>query len=37
MMADLAALLPVWGPWLLAGCAFMSCMMVPVPTPNPGD
>ncbi|OJH45989.1 hypothetical protein IE00_01840 [Paracoccus sp. SM22M-07] len=32
MMADLAALLPVWGPWLLAGCAFLSCMMVPVPT-----
>ena len=32
MMADLAALLPLWGPWLLAGCAFLSCMMVPVPT-----
>ncbi|WP_378945768.1 DedA family protein [Paracoccus sp. R86501] len=31
-MGELARLLPVWGPWLLAGCAFLSCMMVPVPT-----
>lgn len=26
------ALLPQWGPWLLAASAFLSCMMVPVPT-----
>ncbi|CAM3266682.1 DedA family protein [Paracoccus nototheniae] len=32
MSADLAAALPLWGPWLLAVCAFLSCMMVPVPT-----
>ncbi|MBK4215546.1 DedA family protein [Paracoccus caeni] len=32
MSHDLLALLPQWGPWLLAVSAFLSCMMVPVPT-----
>ncbi|WP_042246598.1 DedA family protein [Paracoccus sp. PAMC 22219] len=32
MIADLTALLPVWGPWLVGAMAFLSCMMVPVPT-----
>ncbi|MCZ0962961.1 DedA family protein [Paracoccus benzoatiresistens] len=32
MMHDLAALLPHWGPWLVAVSAFLSCMMVPLPT-----
>ena len=32
MTQDLMALLPQWGPWLLAASAFLSCMMVPVPT-----
>lgn len=32
MIADLAALLPVWGPWLVGAMAFLSCMMVPMPT-----
>ena len=31
-MTDLAHLLPVWGPWLLGLSAFLSCMMIPVPT-----
>lgn len=32
MTRDLLALLPQWGPWIVAVSAFMSCMMVPVPT-----
>ena len=32
MMQDLAALLPHWGPWVVALSAFLSCMMVPLPT-----
>lgn len=32
MIADLAALLPHWGPWILGVSAFLSCLMVPVPT-----
>ena len=32
MIAQLTALLPVWGPWLVGAMAFLSCMMVPVPT-----
>lgn len=32
MRQELLALLPQWGPWLLAVSAFLSCMMVPLPT-----
>lgn len=32
MTETLAALLPQWGPFLLAASAFLSCMMVPLPT-----
>lgn len=32
MSAGLASLLPQGGPWLLGICAFLSCMMVPVPS-----
>ncbi|MFD1795850.1 hypothetical protein FQV27_03240 [Paracoccus aurantiacus] len=32
MTQELLRLLPSWGPWLLAISAFLSCMMVPVPT-----
>ncbi|MGV3693224.1 MAG: DedA family protein, partial [Paracoccus marcusii] len=32
LIAQLTALLPVWGPWLVGAMAFLSCMMVPVPT-----
>lgn len=32
MMHDLLALLPHWGPWLVAAGAFLSCLMIPVPT-----
>ena len=32
MIAQLTALLPVWGPWLVGAMAFLSCLMVPVPT-----
>ena len=28
----LEALLPQWGPFLLAASAFLSCLMVPLPT-----
>ena len=28
----MTALLAAWGPWLLALSAFLSCMMIPVPT-----
>ena len=34
MIAQLTALLPVWGPSLVGAMAFLSCMMVPVPTSN---
>lgn len=32
MKAELLALLPQWGPWIVAVSAFLSCMMIPVPT-----
>lgn len=32
MKQELLQLLPVWGPWLLAVSAFLSCMMLPMPT-----
>lgn len=32
MTQDLLDLLPQWGPWLLAASAFLSCMMIPLPT-----
>lgn len=32
MTQDLLHLLPQWGPWLLAISAFLSCMMIPMPT-----
>lgn len=32
MKQDLLQLLPVWGPWLLGLSAFLSCLMLPMPT-----
>lgn len=32
MMHDLVALLPTWGPWIIALSAFLSCVMLPVPS-----
>ena len=32
MTQELLNLLPVYGPWLIAGCTFLACMMIPVPT-----
>ena len=32
MKTELLALLPQWGPWIVAVSAFLSCMMIPVPT-----
>lgn len=32
MTQDLVALLPQWGPWIVALSAALSCMMIPVPT-----
>lgn len=32
MTHDLLALLPQWGPWIVAVSAFLSCLMIPVPT-----
>jgi len=31
MTETLLALLPAWGPWLLAATTFLACLMVPVP------
>ncbi|MBW6507125.1 MAG: VTT domain-containing protein [Rhodobacteraceae bacterium] len=31
MTETLLALLPAWGPWLLAATTFLSCLMLPVP------
>ncbi|WP_372840164.1 DedA family protein [Phaeovulum sp.] len=31
MTDTLLAMLPAWGPWLLAATAFLACLMVPVP------
>ena len=32
MKQELLSLLPVYGPWLIAGCAFLACLMIPVPS-----
>lgn len=32
MTQDLLDLLPQWGPWIIAASAFLSCLMLPVPT-----
>ena len=31
MTETLLALLPAWGPWLLAATTFLSCLMLPIP------
>lgn len=31
MTEQLLALLPAWGPWLLAATTFLSCLMLPIP------